>query len=30
MLNDVRDWLEERTGLPSAIQHFLDEDIPAS
>jgi ubiquinol-cytochrome c reductase cytochrome b subunit len=30
MINGVRDWLEERTGLPSAIQHFLDEDIPAS
>jgi ubiquinol-cytochrome c reductase cytochrome b subunit len=26
----VREWLEERTGLPSALQHFLDEDIPAS
>jgi ubiquinol-cytochrome c reductase cytochrome b subunit len=30
MGNGVYDWLEERTGLPSAIQHFLDEDIPAS
>jgi ubiquinol-cytochrome c reductase cytochrome b subunit len=30
MTNGVRDWLEERTGLPSALQHFLDEDIPAS
>ena len=30
MVNGVRDWLEERTGLPSALQHFLDEDIPAS
>jgi quinol-cytochrome oxidoreductase complex cytochrome b subunit len=30
MANGVRDWLEERTGLPSALQHFLDEDIPAS
>ncbi len=26
----VREWLEERTGLPSAIQGFLDEEIPAS
>jgi ubiquinol-cytochrome c reductase cytochrome b subunit len=23
-------WLEDRTGLPSAISHFLDEKIPAS
>ena len=23
-------WLEERTGLPSAMEHFLMEDIPAS
>lgn len=30
MGNGVRDWLEERTGLPSTIRHFLDEDIPAS
>lgn len=30
MLRQVRDWLEDRTGLPSAIQHFLDEEIPAS
>ena len=30
MGNGVRVWLEERTGLPSAIRHFLDEDIPAS
>lgn len=29
-LSVVRDWLEDRTGLPSAIQHFLDEEIPAS
>src|SRR5215210_4408219 len=26
----VLDWLEERTGLPSAISHFMEEDIPAS
>ena len=30
MLANVREWLEDRTGLPSAIQHFLDEQIPAS
>ncbi len=30
MLNSVRDWLEDRTGLPSAIEHFLGEEIPAS
>jgi quinol-cytochrome oxidoreductase complex cytochrome b subunit len=28
--NAVRDWLEERTGLPSAVSHFMDEEIPAS
>jgi ubiquinol-cytochrome c reductase cytochrome b subunit len=26
----VREWLEERTGLPSAIQGFFDEEIPSS
>lgn len=26
----VLDWLEERTGIPGAVQHFLDEEIPAS
>ena len=30
MLANVRDWLEDRTGLPSAIEHFLSEEIPAS
>jgi ubiquinol-cytochrome c reductase cytochrome b subunit len=30
MLPRLRQWLEERTGLPSAVQRFLDEDIPAS
>lgn len=30
MLNSVREWLEDRTGLPSAIEHFLNEEIPAS
>jgi len=24
------DWIEHRTGLPSAVRHFLFEDIPAS
>ncbi|HEX4164315.1 MAG TPA: cytochrome b N-terminal domain-containing protein [Bryobacteraceae bacterium] len=26
----TREWLEQRTGLPSAAAHFLREDIPAS
>jgi len=30
MLKSVLAWLEDRTGLVSGIQHFLDEDIPAS
>jgi quinol-cytochrome oxidoreductase complex cytochrome b subunit len=30
MFKAIWSWLEERTGLPSAIRHFLDEDIPAS
>jgi ubiquinol-cytochrome c reductase cytochrome b subunit len=30
MVKEIRNWLEERTGLPSAIHHFFDEDIPAS
>jgi len=30
MLTRVIDWLEERTGVKSAILHFLNEDIPAS
>ena len=24
------DWFDDRTGLVSAVKHFLDEDIPAS
>jgi ubiquinol-cytochrome c reductase cytochrome b subunit len=24
------DWLEDRTGVVSTVQHFMDEDIPAS
>src|SRR5258706_6227740 len=30
MLRNVLNWLEERTGIQGAIQHFLYEDIPAS
>jgi ubiquinol-cytochrome c reductase cytochrome b subunit len=30
VFGDIREWLEDRTGLPSAIQHFLNEEIPAS
>lgn len=30
MLRPVIDWLEERTGIESAIHHFLYEDVPAS
>jgi len=30
MLRNVLTWLEERTGIQSAIHHFLYEDIPAS
>jgi len=30
MIKPVLDWIEDRTGLPSTIQHFLNEDIPAS
>lgn len=30
MLNGLLDWIEDRTGLISAGQEFLDEDIPAS
>ncbi|MEO8026485.1 MAG: cytochrome bc complex cytochrome b subunit, partial [Bryobacteraceae bacterium] len=30
MLSSVVDWLEERTGIVSGIEHFLYEDIPAS
>ncbi|MBM3783658.1 MAG: c-type cytochrome [Acidobacteria bacterium] len=30
MLRSVIDWLEQRTGIESAIKHFLYEDIPAS
>ncbi len=30
MFRNIRDWLEDRTGLPSAIEHFLSEEIPAS
>src|SRR5260370_13872122 len=30
MFRRVRDWLEDRTGLESAVRHFLYEDIPDS
>lgn len=30
MRRQVMDWLEERTGLETAVNHFLYEDIPAS
>ena len=30
MLRNVIDWLEHRTGIESAINHFLYEDVPAS
>lgn len=30
MLKRALDWIEDRTGLVSGIEHFLDEDIPAS
>ena len=30
MLKNLLDWVDERTGLVSAVHHFLDEDIPAS
>jgi len=29
-LNQLNDWLDHRTGLPTAIRNFLYEDIPAS
>ncbi len=30
MIKNIRTWIEERTGLESAIHHFLYEDIPDS
>lgn len=30
MIPRVVSWLEERTGLPSATSHFMNEEIPAS
>jgi ubiquinol-cytochrome c reductase cytochrome b subunit len=30
MINRGLDWLEERTGLPSSVSHFMNEDIPWS
>jgi quinol-cytochrome oxidoreductase complex cytochrome b subunit len=29
-LKALNDWVDHRTGLPTAIQTFLYEDIPAS
>ncbi|MEZ5404452.1 MAG: cytochrome b N-terminal domain-containing protein [Bryobacteraceae bacterium] len=29
-MRGIIDWIESRTGLETAFQHFLDEDIPAS
>jgi len=30
VLQGISAWLEDRTGLPSAVSKFLNEDIPAS
>ena len=30
MIPNALDWLEERTGLPSAVKHFMEEEVPAS
>ena len=30
MLRKIIDWLEDRTGVESAVHHFLYENIPAS
>ena len=30
MIKSARAWIEDRTGLESGINHFLNEDIPAS
>ncbi|MGD1095819.1 MAG: cytochrome b N-terminal domain-containing protein [Bryobacteraceae bacterium] len=30
MVRKVLDWLEERTGVESAVKHFMNEDIPNS
>ena len=30
MLKSTLDWIEDRTGLISTVEHFMDEDIPAS
>lgn len=30
MIRNILAWLEDRTGLPSGVQHFLNEEIPAS
>src|SRR5512145_882885 len=30
MVDEVLKWLDDRTGLPTAVRHFLAEEIPAS
>ena len=30
MFRRMLDWLEDRTGLQSAVRHFFHEDIPDS
>ena len=30
IVDSTLEWIEDRTGIPSAIQHFLNEEIPAS
>jgi ubiquinol-cytochrome c reductase cytochrome b subunit len=30
MIKPILHWIEDRTGIPSTIEHFLNEDIPAS
>src|SRR5205809_5154407 len=30
MIPRTLEWLEERTGLPSAVAHFMNEEVPAS
>ena len=29
-MNPILEWLEERTGLPGAVAHFFNEEIPGS
>jgi ubiquinol-cytochrome c reductase cytochrome b subunit len=30
MFSALINWIDERTGLPSAVRHFMEEEIPAS